>query len=134
MIKILHLLKMFVHVWRKNIFSLLKIFVHVWRKNIFSLLKIFFPQTWTNIFSSSKMQNFFHFSLNKKFENWTFPIKNGLKHFTFSKFYFFRKILIAYSVKKPHKWKKHSVSIFVLTTVFEKMCPHLIWDFLSYLG
>ena len=42
--------------------------------------------------------------------------------------------MIAYSTKKPHKWKKHSVSIFVLTTVFEKMCPHLIWDFLSYLS
>ena len=38
------------------------------------------------------------------------------------------------STKKPDKWKKHSVSIFVLTTVFEEMCPHLIWDFLSYLS
>ena len=51
------------------------------------------------------------------------------------KIYWLRpKITIIYSTKKPDKWKKHSVSIFVLTTVFEKMCPHLIWDFLSYLS
>ena len=43
-------------------------------------------------------------------------------------------VKLAYSTKKPDKWKKHSVSIFVLTTVFEKMCPHLIWDVLSYLS
>ena len=51
------------------------------------------------------------------------------------KIYWLRsKITIIYSTKKPDKWKKHSVSIFVLTTVFEKMCPHLIWDVLSYLS
>ena len=44
------------------------------------------------------------------------------------------KKTIVYSTKKPDKWKKHSVSIFVLTTVFGKMCPHLIWVVLSYLG
>jgi len=44
------------------------------------------------------------------------------------------KITIVHSTKKPDKWKKYSVSISVLTTVFEKMCPHLIWNFLSYLG
>ena len=31
--------------------------------------------------------------------------------------------------KKPIKWKKHSVSIFVLGTTFGKTYPHLIWDF-----
>ena len=31
--------------------------------------------------------------------------------------------------KKPIKWKKHSVSIFVLATTFGKTYPHLIWDF-----
>ena len=51
------------------------------------------------------------------------------------KIYWLRpKITIIYSTKKPDKWKKHSVSIFVLTTVFEKMCPNLIWDVLSYLS
>ena len=36
--------------------------------------------------------------------------------------------------KKPDKWKKHSVLIIVLASVFEKMCPHLIWEFPSYLS
>ena len=31
--------------------------------------------------------------------------------------------------KKPIKWKKHSVSIFVLGTTFGKTYSHLIWDF-----
>ena len=31
--------------------------------------------------------------------------------------------------KKPEKWKKHSVSIFVLATTFVKICPRLIWEF-----
>ena len=85
-----------------------------------------------------------YLSLWNYYEGQNFPhIKWDKTLVIFSKFVFHKNAqnllievqkTIVYSTKKPDKWKKHSVSIFVLTTVFEKMCPHLIWDVLSYLS
>ena len=44
----------------------------------------------------------------------------------------FRTLYMPMSTKNPQKWKKHSVSIFVLATTFEKIYARLIWVFPKY--
>ena len=95
------------------------------RRQIFSNVDKFFHM-WTNFYYT-----ICPYETTMKDKN--FPIQNETTTCNFFKIWLY-KITIVYSTKKPDKWKKHSVSIFVLTTVFEKMCPHLIWDVLSYLS
>ena len=95
----------------------------------------FVVRSWTNFFRS--WTNFFR-SWTNFFRSWTNFCQTShiCLYETTTKDKNCRIFLVTlpYSTKKPDKWKKHSVSIFVLTTVFEKMCPHLIWDVLSYLS
>ena len=112
---------------RTNLWRMIKIcprvkkFVYVWRTNNCPSYVDKFFYTWTNFFTLGQI--FLH--LDKLFYTChTFVLMKLL----------WKTKISPYSTKKPDKWKKHSVSIIVRTTVCGKMCPHLIWVVLSYLG
>ena len=84
------------------------------------LAQSFFRQTWkkncaSTIFLSSDVAKIFLFSL------WNLRFLKKVHHFSDKTFF--------KPTKKPEKWKKHSVLIFVLATTFVKICPCLIWEF-----
>ena len=81
---------------------------------------MFCRQTWqkncaSTIFLSSDVAKIFLFSL------WNLRFLKKVHYFSDKTFF--------KPTKKPEKWKKHSVLIFVLATTFVKICPCLIWQF-----
>ena len=97
-----------------------QIFSHVWRQKICAGTNLLSSDVGkylchsTNILSSD-VAKIFLFSL------WNLRFLKKVHHFSDKTFF--------KPTKKPEKWKKHSVLIFVLATTFVKICPCLIWQF-----